>query len=549
MTADLGHPGQVADSYVDGLTVLNPRAAQAMGQQTDRLWAAPGPEEVEQRAALARDGLRQLDQRPAGESEESAPARVLRRALGERLHSEMALHDSGFIPGLVAPLASPAHEVVMGLESAAGDADLLIGGLAQVPDALRSYAARLDHAAAGGYVVAARQSRTLAAQLRRWADPARDDRLGRLLTPETAPRAETELAAARAACVELATWLEDVHAARGSEVDAVGPDLYRATSTAFLGKEIDLAEAYAFGWDRLTELTRQGEQLAARLGCSSMDEAAAMLDADASGHVRVGPPLVQWVEDRIARAHGTLDGTIFDIPADSRCGAVLAAPGSGSIYYSPPDPAGTRPGRVVWSTPTGATELPVWREVSTVHHEGVPGHHLQYVMTMSTQALHPWQRYLCHIHGYAEGWAHYTEGRAGDWGLIADPGEQLGVVLAQRWRAARIVIDMGLHLGYEIPAGNGFTQATTWTTDVGVQVLTQAAGCDTETARFEVVRYLGWPGQALAFSMGAKLWEDARSIALATGRFDERSFHQQALSLGPMGLGPLQQTLEELARA
>src|SRR5699024_9128686 len=99
------------------------------------------------------------------------------------------------------------------------------------------------------------------------------------------------------------------------------------------------------------------------------------------------------------------------------------------------------------------------------------------------------------------------------------------------------------------PAANGFTQATTWNTEVGVEVLTQAAGCDVETARFEVLRYLAWPGQALAFSTGAKLWEDARNIALATGRFDERSFHSHALSLGPMGMGPLQQTLEELARA
>ncbi|WP_202876913.1 DUF885 domain-containing protein [Ornithinimicrobium humiphilum] len=540
---------------MSGLAHLDPGAAQAVGRNDDRLWAALGPEAVRAEADLARTTLSELEagavaDDATGTGPGPAPATVLRRALSERLRSDLALHESGFLPGLVAPLASPAHAVMMGLESASGDPERLLAGLGQVPSALRDYAARLEDAATTqGYVVAARQSRTLAAQVRRWADPAADDRLGRLVSPEIAPRADAALREAREACVELATWLEDVHAARGSETDAVGADLYRTTSTAFLGTELDLEETYAYGWDRLAELTARAGRLAAELGCSTLDEAAATLDADPAGQVTVGPELVEWVEGRMARATQLLDGRVFDIPADSRCGAVLAAPGSGSIYYSPPDPQGTRPGRVVWSTPTGVDRIPVWREVSTVHHEGLPGHHMQYVVTMATQSLHPWQRYLCHVHGYAEGWAHYTEGRAADWGLIDDPGEQLGVVLAQRWRAARIVIDLGLHLGYQIPAGNGFTEARAWTPEVGVEVLTQAAGCDTETAQFEVVRYLGWPGQALAFCMGARLWEQARETALATGRFDERSFHTQALALGPMGMGPLRETLEELARA
>lgn len=520
------------------------------GLASDRPWAALGPQAVQDRAELTRSTLTAL-QSPSGQGTPAAGA-VLRLALEERLRSDLALHDSGFLPGLVAPLASPAHAVMMGLESAAPDQRL--DGLAQVPAALRDYAAQLQETARHGYVVPARQSRTLAAQVRRWADPAGDDRLGALLNgAEDAQAPHTAAAAvltdARAACHELATWLEEVHAPRGAANDAVGPELYGITSSAFLGTRVDLAQTYRYGWELLGQLTAQARALAAELGASSLDEAADQLDADPAGRVAVGPELVDWVESRMGQAADRLQGKVFDIPADARCGAVLAAPGSGSIYYSPPDPAGTRPGRVVWSTPTGATDIPVWREVSTVHHEGLPGHHLQHVVTMSTQSLHPWQRFLCHVHGYAEGWAHYTEGRAQDWGLIEHPGEQLGVVLAQRWRAARIVIDLGLHLGYPVPAGNGFTQATRWTPEVGVEVLTQAAGCDQETARFEVVRYLGWPGQALAFAMGARLWEQAREVALRRGTLDERSFHQNALALGPMGMAPLQHTLEDLADA
>ncbi|AXH95752.1 DUF885 domain-containing protein [Ornithinimicrobium avium] len=542
----LGAPGRAADSLVAGLADLDPRAAQAVGLPTDRLWADPGPDAVETRADLARTALADLH----ATGVQTGPAEVLRRALTERLTSDLELHDSGFTPGLVAPLASPAHAVLSGLESAVREPDRLLEGLAEVPAALGAYAERLEAAAAHGYVAPARQSRTLAAQLLRWADPAADDRLGRLLTRTGAPEGSaphTRLERAREACRDLASWLLTAHAPRGSATDAVGAGLYRTTAGAFLGTEVDLDETYAYGWELLDELTARAEGLALALGCSGLAEAEALLDARPEGLVPVGPELVAWVEERTARAARTLDGVVLDVPAAIPLEAVLAAPGSGSIYYSPPDPAGTRPGRVVWSTPTGAQRVPVWREVSTVLHEGVPGHHLQHAVTAATTTLHPWQRHLCHVHGHAEGWAHYVEGRAGAWGLLEDPAEQLGTVLAQRWRAARIVVDMGLHLDLPVPA-NPFTQATRWEPGVGVEVLTQAAGCDEETARFEVVRYLGWPGQALAFALGARLWEDAREAALTRG-LDEHAFHAQALSLGPMGMAPLRATLAEAARA
>lgn len=295
--SDLGQPGRVCTSYVSGLAHLDPGAAQAVGRNDDRLWAALGPEAVRAEADLARTTLSELEagavaDDATGTGPGPAPATVLRRALSERLRSDLALHESGFLPGLVAPLASPAHAVMMGLESASGDPERLLAGLGQVPSALRDYAARLEDAATTqGYVVAARQSRTLAAQVRRWADPAADDRLGRLVSPEIAPRADAALREAREACVELATWLEDVHAARGSETDAVGADLYRTTSTAFLGTELDLEETYAYGWDRLAELTARAGRLAAELGCSTLDEAAATLDADPAAR---SPSVPSW---------------------------------------------------------------------------------------------------------------------------------------------------------------------------------------------------------------------------------------------------------------
>ena len=240
------------------------------GLASDRPWAALGPQAVQDRAELTRSTLTAL-QSPSGQGTPAAGA-VLRLALEERLRSDLALHDSGFLPGLVAPLASPAHAVMMGLESAAPDQRL--DGLAQVPAALRDYAAQLQETARHGYVVPARQSRTLAAQVRRWADPAGDDRLGALLNgAEDAQAPHTAAAAvltdARAACHELATWLEEVHAPRGAANDAVGPELYGITSSAFLGTRVDLAQTYRYGWELLGQLTAQARALAAELGASS----------------------------------------------------------------------------------------------------------------------------------------------------------------------------------------------------------------------------------------------------------------------------------------
>jgi uncharacterized protein (DUF885 family) len=121
--------------------------------------------------------------------------------------------------------------------------------------------------------------------------------------------------------------------------------------------------------------------------------------------------------------------------------------------------------------------------------------------------------------------------------------DRLGMLYGQRWRWARIVIDMGLHLGLPIPAGNGFTDATDWTPPVGVAMLRKAAGVDETTARFEVDRYLGWPAQALAFRVGAQLWRQARDAAERRPGFDLRAFHMRALRLGPLGLGPLREVM------
>ncbi len=117
------------------------------------------------------------------------------------------------------------------------------------------------------------------------------------------------------------------------------------------------------------------------------------------------------------------------------------------------------------------------------------------------------------------------------------------MLYGQRWRAARIVIDMGLHLGPADPGRQRVHRRDALDARARRRRPGRAAGADAATARFEVDRYLGWPAQALAFRVGARLWREVRREAERSPDFDLKDFHMRALRLGPMGLAPLRSLL------
>jgi uncharacterized protein (DUF885 family) len=514
----------VADDLLAALAPLDPDAALARGDTPDDLMPRLAPEHFAQRREVMARAVRQL----AAVDTESPLAAVLR----ERLGSDIALDDAGFTRALLAPLATPVHAVRDVFDKLPPDDWPAIGRhLDLVPGALRDYAATLSAAAR---VVPRRQVLGAAGQCSKWVDPARDDYYRRLV----ADRPELAAAADRAseATEDFATYLRERLLPRAPEDDAAGRELYTSTARAFLGDDVDLDDTYAFGWDELSRLTAEMDQIASDLHHASVEQAAAALDRQ---DVLTGPDeLVRWLETRVDEVVDAVDGVHVDLPPQARLPECRISPTAvGVMYYSEPDPAFTRPGRIWWSPSASGRSHP-WREVTTVHHEGVPGHHLQLTVALAEPSLHPWQRSMAHVHGHAEGWAHYAERWADEIGLLRDPAERLGMLYGQRWRAARIVIDMGLHLGYPIPA-----TGESWTPERGVAILRQASGCDETTARFEIDRYLGWPGQALAFRVGARLWRQLRERAAARPAFDLREFHMRALRLGPMGLATLRDLL------
>lgn len=543
---------RLADDYLAERSAVDPEAAAALGRSDAVLLPDLTPEGFAARTEVDRTALARLDRLGSADTD------PLGIALHERLTADIALYDSGFTTTLLAPLATEVHRLRQVFDDLPRDSDedwervavhLELGARGYA-----DYAATLTASLDAGHRIERRQVLLMADQCRSWIDPAGTDFYRSLIAGYSgsevlARRLATAALRITVACNGFAAFLTDTLAARADDTDGAGPARYRITSTAFLGAEVDPAELYDYGWSELHRLTDAARQLGQKLtGETDLRAARAALDRRPGACVAVGDELVNWLQARLDRTADRLAGTHFDLPPDSRVQARMVTAGSGVMYYAPADPAGTRPGRVWWSVPPGTSTVPTWREVSTVHHEGLPGHHLQFAITQGIDDLHPWQRYLCHVHGYAEGWAHYSEQLAVDLGLLDDDAELLGVYGAQLWRAARIVIDIGLHLGYPIPARTSLTTETAWHPQMAAAFLTEVAGVDPATAGYEVDRYLGWPGQALAFKVGAKLWTLARTEAQQRlgPRFDRKEFHMTALRLGPMGLDPLRRALSGL---
>jgi len=146
------------------------------------------------------------------------------------------------------------------------------------------------------------------------------------------------------------------------------------------------------------------------------------------------------------------------------------------------------------------------------------------------------------VSGHGEGWALYAEWLMADLGYMDDPGNRMGLLAGQSLRAARVVIDVGVHCGFDAPAEVG---GGAWSYDKAWQMLTTHGFMSREFLRFELERYLGWPGQAPSYKLGEKLWLELRdeSRARSGDAFDLKEFHHRALNLGSMGLDVLRKAV------
>ncbi|HEV2360883.1 MAG TPA: DUF885 domain-containing protein, partial [Acidimicrobiales bacterium] len=193
----------------------------------------------------------------------------------------------------------------------------------------------------------------------------------------------------------------------------------------------------------------------------------------------------------------------------------------------------------------GRTRFPLWVEYSIAYHEGTPGHHLQIAtVTWLGDRLSPIQREMDNS-GHIEGWALYAERLMGELGYLDDPGRRLGMLSGQAFRAARVIVDIGLHHEYRIPDGEPYHGGERWTPDLAIPFMAAWSGRTTEFAASEVDRYLGWPAQAISYKVGERVWLDTRDAARRRlgAAFDLKEFHRQGFELGFVGLDQLRREL------
>jgi len=272
------------------------------------------------------------------------------------------------------------------------------------------------------------------------------------------------------------------------------------------------------------------------------------LDADPTRAIEGADAFISWNQGLIDQTIADLNGTHFDIaPPLQKCEAMIAAPGSAAaMYYTAPTEDFSRPGRT-WYPTMGETRFPLWKEVSTCYHEAVPGHHLQVAQVVYLAGkLSRYQRLFGFVSGHGEGWALYAERLMGELGYLEDPAFEMGMLAAQAMRAVRIVVDIGMHL--ELPIIDGETHAgEPWTPELALPFVVGRSRFPEVFMRSEVDRYLGWPGQAISYKVGERVWLECRADAKRRkgAGFDLKAFHTYALDLGSMGLAQLR---DELAR-
>ena len=556
----MGQIDDLANRYVDEWAPLNPTGATFIGVSGhDRELDDLSPEGFEAQAELTRRTLAELDPlEPDTEAEH-----VAKDAMQERLGLELARFDAGDIASGLNVISSPLHglRMVFDLMPTQGEEAVanISSRLAAFPRALEQYRRTLLEEAARGNVSARVQMVEVAEQCDAWTDPARDNFFHRLadgLGTDGTLGAELQrnAAAATAATAGFGDFLRTELAPLGKEKQAAGPELYARASQYFLGARVDQQETYAWGFEELARLEHEMRVVAGEIAGSgaSVDEAVLVLDADPARRIPGKEAFRDWMQALADKAVSALDGTHFDIPPPVRAIECCLAPTSdGGIYYTGPSEDFSRPGRMWWAVPEGMTEFSTWREVTTVYHEGVPGHHLQIGQTIyRAELLNRWQRLLCFCSGHAEGWALYAERLMDDLGYLADPGDRLGMLDGQALRASRVIVDIGMHLELEIPRDNpfGFHPGERWTPELGWEFLRAHTRMNSEVLRFEWKRYLGWPGQAPSYKVGERIWLQAREDAKARKGpdFDLKAFHRQALDLGALGLDPLRKALDRL---
>jgi uncharacterized protein (DUF885 family) len=315
-----------------------------------------------------------------------------------------------------------------------------------------------------------------------------------------------------------------------------GDALYKTQIRAQTTLELDPRDVHRIGMEELeaTELGRREISRAAGFGDDTKAYRAS-LAADANNTPKSKDGLIARAREDIDRAMAIAPryfGTLPRAGCDVKPVEEFKEKDAPFAYYFPPSTDGSRPG-IYYANGYDLPSRKYSKLASTTYHEAVPGHHFQIALEMENPNLNTFRRLGSRMVGgaYVEGWGLYSEKLADEMGLYRNDAERFGMFDAVAWRAARLVVDTGLH-------------ALRWTRQQSIDFLLEAGLSETD-AVIETDRYIAWPGQALTYMIGCREIVRLRGeIAARDGSaFDLKAFHDAILGHGSLPLATLSREL------
>ena len=295
-------------------------------------------------------------------------------------------------------------------------------------------------------------------------------------------------------------------------------------------------EVHEFGLADLETIEAEKDEIAHRLGHADRFALAEALLADPANHTDDPARLIELAVGQTERAYAAAPQYFGRLPranCDVMAVEAYREQESPPAFYMPPTLDGSRPGQYYLNT-YQPSERQLHKIASITFHEATPGHHVQIAIEQELTGLPAFRRLGARMAGvaYVEGWGLYTERLADEMGLYLSDEERLGMLDAQSFRAARLVVDSGLH-------------AFNWSRDRAITFMHERGSLPMVDAAIEVDRYTIWPGQALSYKMGQREIERARAeVSAQMGeRFDLRAFHDEVLAHGTLPLATLRREI------
>ena len=315
-----------------------------------------------------------------------------------------------------------------------------------------------------------------------------------------------------------------------------GAEVYARAIRRHTSIDLDPAEIHEIGIAEIGQLETEYKQLGTTvLDTDDLQEIYSKLREDTdlrfenAEQVRqAASTAMERARDEIPQWFGRLpltDCVMADIPELGASDAPLA-------YYLPPAGDGSRPGTFFVNT-TEPTTRTRYESEALAFHESIPGHHLQIAIAQELEDIPEFRKHAL-VTVYAEGWGRYAERLADEMGLYTSDLARMGILSFESWRAGRLVVDTGLH-------------AMGWSRQEAIDYLTANSPQAQNNIENEVDRYIGWPGQALAYKIGQREILRLRATALDRmgGDFDIKGFHDVVLGSGLVPLPILEELVEE----